>query len=177
MFFGSLEVWGVSHCGSVCVSHSVMSDSMTPLTVAHQAPLSMEFSRQECWSGLLFPSLGSLPNPGIEPGSPALQADSYHLSYQGSPMPVSKQYTVWFLGLHVRFPLYFLQFSHSFSIPFFLLLTLKLFTVSHVLWTDVQIFSLCAKLGTEDSFPSKILELCDSCLQIFVGVIFQIPAF
>ena len=45
-------------------------------TVAHQAPLSLGFSRQEYWSGLPFPSPGDLPNPGIEPGSPALQADS-----------------------------------------------------------------------------------------------------
>ena len=49
---------------------------MTPLTVACQAPLSMGFSRQEYWSGLPFPPLGDLPNPGIEPGSPALQAGS-----------------------------------------------------------------------------------------------------
>ena len=48
----------------------------TPWTVAHQAPLSMGFSRQEYWSGLPFPSPGDLPNPGIEPGSPALQADA-----------------------------------------------------------------------------------------------------
>ena len=47
-----------------------------PWTVAHQAPLSMELSRQEYWSGLPFPSPGDLPNPGIEPGSLALQADS-----------------------------------------------------------------------------------------------------
>ena len=47
----------------------------TPWTVACQAPLSMGFSRQEHWSGLPFPSPGDLPNPGIEPGSPALQAD------------------------------------------------------------------------------------------------------
>ena len=46
-----------------------------PWTIAHQAPLSMGFSRQEYWSGLPFPSPGDLPNPGIEPGSPALQAD------------------------------------------------------------------------------------------------------
>ena len=47
-------------------------------TVAHHpwAPPSMGFSRQEYWSGLPFPSPGALPNPGIEPGSPALQADS-----------------------------------------------------------------------------------------------------
>ena len=48
----------------------------TAWTVACQVPLSMEFSRQEYWSGLLFPSLGDLPNPGSEPRSPALQADS-----------------------------------------------------------------------------------------------------
>ena len=47
-----------------------------PWTVAHQAPLSMGFSRQEYWSGLPFPSPGDLPDPGIEPKSPALQADA-----------------------------------------------------------------------------------------------------
>ena len=46
------------------------------VTVAHQAPPSMGFSRQEYWSGLPFPSPGDLPNPGIEPGSPAFQADA-----------------------------------------------------------------------------------------------------
>ena len=55
----------------------------TPWTVAHQAPLTMEFSRQEYWSGLLFPSPGHLPKPGIEPTSPALQADSLPLSHLG----------------------------------------------------------------------------------------------
>ena len=48
----------------------------TPWTVARQAPPSMEFSRQEYWSGLPFPSPGDLPNPGIEPRSPALQAEA-----------------------------------------------------------------------------------------------------
>ena len=48
---------------------------VTPRTVTLQAPLSMVFSRQEYWSGLPFPSPGHLPNPGIEPRSPALQAD------------------------------------------------------------------------------------------------------
>ena len=47
-----------------------------PWTVAYQAPLSMGFSRQEYWSGLPFPSPGDLPDPGIKPGSPALQADA-----------------------------------------------------------------------------------------------------
>ena len=48
-----------------------------------QAPLSMEFSRQEYWSGLLFPSPGDLPNPGIEPRFPALQTDSLPTELQG----------------------------------------------------------------------------------------------
>ena len=52
---------------------------VTPWTVAYQAPLSMGFSRQEYWSGLPFPSPGDLPNPGIEPRSPALQADALTL--------------------------------------------------------------------------------------------------
>ena len=49
---------------------------MTPWTVAYQASLSMGFSRQEYWSGLPFPFPGDLPDAGIEPGSPALQADA-----------------------------------------------------------------------------------------------------
>jgi len=49
---------------------------VTPWTVAYQAPPSMEFSRQENWSGLPFPSPGDLPNPGIKPKSPASQADA-----------------------------------------------------------------------------------------------------
>ena len=47
-----------------------------PWTVAYQAPPSMEFSRQKYWSGLTFPSPGDLPDPGIEPSSPMLQADA-----------------------------------------------------------------------------------------------------
>ena len=49
---------------------------VTPWTVAYQVPSSMGFSRQECWSGLPSPSPGDLPDPGIEPGSPTLQADA-----------------------------------------------------------------------------------------------------
>ena len=57
---------------------------MTPWTVAHQAPLSMGFSRQEYWSGLTFLSPGDLPNPGIEPRSPTLQADTLTSEPPGS---------------------------------------------------------------------------------------------
>ena len=53
-----------------------MSDSAIPRAVARQAPLSVEFSRPEYWSGLPFPSPGDLPDPGIQLGSSALQADA-----------------------------------------------------------------------------------------------------
>ena len=53
-----------------------MSDSLQPHGLHCEALLSMEFSRQEYWSGLPFPSPGDLPDPGIEPGFPALQANS-----------------------------------------------------------------------------------------------------
>ena len=57
-----------------------------PLTTAHQAPPSMGFSRQEYWSGLSFPSPGDLPDPGIEPRSPALQADALTSEPPGKPL-------------------------------------------------------------------------------------------
>ena len=58
---------------NVIVAQS-LSNSATSWTIASQAPLSMEFSRQEYWSGLPHPSPGDLPDPGIKPGSPALHA-------------------------------------------------------------------------------------------------------
>ena len=58
---------------------------MTPWTIACQTPLSMGFSRQEYWNGLPFPSPGDLPNPGIKPRSPALQADSLPTEIRGKP--------------------------------------------------------------------------------------------
>ena len=58
---------------------------VTPWTVAHQAPLSMGFPRQEYWSELPFPSPGDLPDPGTELVSPSLQADCLPLSHEGSP--------------------------------------------------------------------------------------------
>ena len=61
----------------VFVCLSVVYDSLRPRTVAHQAPQSMGFSRQQYWSGLPCPPPRNLPNPGIKLGSPALQADSF----------------------------------------------------------------------------------------------------
>ena len=70
---------------SESVSHSVMSNSLQlhGLYLAHQGPLSEEFSRQEYWSGLPFPSPGDLPSPGIKPRSSALWADSLPFEPQG----------------------------------------------------------------------------------------------
>ena len=59
---------------------------VTPWTVALQAPLSMGFSRQEYWSGLLCPSPADLPDPGIEPRFPTLQADSVLFEPPGKPL-------------------------------------------------------------------------------------------
>ena len=69
-------------CVLSCSSHVQLF--VTLWTVAHQAPLSMGFSRQEHWSGLPCPPPGDLPDPGIEPSSPALQADFLPLSCQRS---------------------------------------------------------------------------------------------
>ena len=58
---------------------------VTLWTVAHQAPPSLGFFRQEYWGGLPFPSPGDLPNPGIEPGPPVLQADALYSEPPGKP--------------------------------------------------------------------------------------------
>ena len=63
---------------------------VTPWTAAHQASLSLEFSRQENWSGLAFLSPGDFPNPRIEPSSPALQADSLPSEPPGKPFTLRK---------------------------------------------------------------------------------------
>ena len=89
VFSGNLDV-SIATFIYVCVC-SVMSNSATLGTVAHQAPLSTGFPRQEYSSGLPFPSPGYLPHPGFEPTSlvslvpPPLQADSLQLSHRGSP--------------------------------------------------------------------------------------------
>ena len=73
--------------GLMCVCQLLNNVQLfvSPWTVAHQAPLSMKFSRQEYWSGLPCPSVGDLPDPGIEPGYPALQAD-YGLELPRNPL-------------------------------------------------------------------------------------------
>ena len=66
-------------------NRSVMSDSLRPRGVAHQAPPSMGFSRQEYWSGLPFPSPGEFPNPRIKSRSPTFQADALTSEPPGKP--------------------------------------------------------------------------------------------
>ena len=70
-------------------------------TVEHQAPPSMGFSKQEYWNGLPFPSLGDLPDPGIEPRSPALQADALTSEPPGKPN-IKEGYLMY--RLHVSLP-------------------------------------------------------------------------
>ena len=71
---------GLLHCRQTLYH---LSHLATPWTMVCQDPLSMGFSRQEYWSGMPFPSPGDLPNAGIEPRSPALQADSLPAEPQG----------------------------------------------------------------------------------------------
>ena len=81
------SVTSIQECFSFCVyvSHLVVSDYLRTHGLACQAPLSMEFSRQEDWSGWPFSSPGYLPDPGVEPGSPELKADSLPSEPQGKP--------------------------------------------------------------------------------------------
>ena len=90
------------------VSHSAMPYSLRPWAAPHQVPPSMGFSRQGYWSSLPFPSPGDLPDPGIEPRSLALQADSLPTELPGSPVvgrmiarqgcPSLNPWNVWVLG-------------------------------------------------------------------------------
>ena len=91
---------GIRVCHGDLVTKSCLT-LLTPWTVARQAPLSMGFPRQEYCNGLPFPSPGDLPNPDIEPMSPALQGESLPLSHQGSSISWALPYIFIFLkGRH-----------------------------------------------------------------------------
>ena len=85
----SVALINVCVCARTCVQALVCPTLCDPMDyIACKAPLSMEFSKQEYWSGLACPTPGDLPDPVIQltsPVSPALQADSLSLSHQGSP--------------------------------------------------------------------------------------------
>ena len=88
------------HPNSVyCVCEHVLSHALfyvTPYTAARQAPLSMGFSRQEYWSGLPFPSLGDLPDPGIEPRSPTLAVKFF------TTEPLEKQTHTKYVNIYIH---------------------------------------------------------------------------
>ena len=84
-----------STCVYVC---SVVSDSATPWTVAHQIPLSVEFPRQEYWNGLPFPPPGDLPDPGIEPVFLALAGGFFTLH---GPFPLVNDLVINSVEYHI----------------------------------------------------------------------------
>ena len=89
-----------------CVLVACVQLFVTPWTVARQAPLAMEFSREEYWSGLPFPSPGDFPDPGkSNPGLLHCRYILYHLSYQGSPLALSRLHEIFFSqskGIYIK---------------------------------------------------------------------------
>ena len=84
-------------CAVLC---SVLSNCFaTQRSVAHKPPLSMEFSRQEYWTGLPFPTPGDLPDPRIKPMSPALAGDYFTTEPQGKPLNLLREYSILYLHL------------------------------------------------------------------------------
>ena len=97
LFEDYLASWDPCHLLNVFLfDRWVMSDSFgISWAITCQAPLSLGFPRQEYWSGLPFPFPGDLPNPGIEPTSPAWQTGSLPLSHLGSPLSILVKWS-WF---------------------------------------------------------------------------------
>ena len=133
------------------LSRSVVSDSVTPWTVACQAPLSMEFSRQGYWSGLPYPPPGDLPNLGMEPRSPALQVDSLTSEPPGKPKKhicccsVTKLCLTLFDSMDCSTPAY-LSFTISWSL-------LKLMSIELVMPSN-HLVLCCPLLLLPSIFPS-----------------------
>ena len=83
--FHQRSTLGASLCSGGGVVNKPSPTRVTPWTAARQAPLAIGFSRQEYWGGFPFPSPEDLPDPGIKPGSPALQAESLPIELRGKP--------------------------------------------------------------------------------------------
>ena len=92
--------WNWRICTCCCLVAKVMSDSVTPWTIAHQAPLSMGFPRQGYRSGLPLPSPGNLPDPGVKPTSPALADRFFMTEPPRKPMWEATKYQI---GKYERF--------------------------------------------------------------------------
>ena len=82
-----------------CLVAKLFLTAVTPCPVAHQAPLSMGFPRPKYQSGLPFPSPGDLPNPGIQPGFSALQANSLPIEPPGEPNQYQGEVPILFLSI------------------------------------------------------------------------------
>ena len=119
----------------------------TPWTVAHQAPLSMGFFRQEYWSGLPFPPPGDLSDPGIEPRSPVLKAYFLPLSHQGRPVWVQN------LVLRTKQIVFFGKEALSLASGLFRKRkkTLKLFK------------KVCLNCDSSLTFPNRLLDISSAC--------------
>ena len=112
-----MNKWYIYHCKEVCevklLSRVLLF--VTQWTVTYQAPRSMEFSRQEYWSGLPFPSPGDLPNPGIEPRSPALQTDTLPSEPLGKPtLNVSYYIKTTYIYIYIKYITLINKQLHSF---------------------------------------------------------------
>ena len=117
----------------------------TPWTVALQAPLFMELSRQEYWNGLPFPSPGALPHPGIEPGSSTLQADSLLPEPPGKPLGSQPSYN----SLCSKLKLSLTSPSPTLSITY-IQLPIKSNSKAHLKFISHSLFSL---------MPSQFMSL------------------
>ena len=149
----------------------------TPWTVARQTPLSIELPRQECWSGLLFPSPGDLPNQRIKPTSPALQADSFLSEPPGSQACyLNKTLPLWWTGYRTPRPS---VTSYNCTSVYFTskILVLFFFFLIDVTLKCLESCNLLKLLGTsEEAVPSLsslsaptqdivIQTTCFSCVQ------------
>ena len=127
-------MWKVSKS----ISHSVVSDSLrTPWNIAHQAPLSMEFFRQEYWSRLPFPSPGDLLDPGIKSRSPALQADSLLSESPGKPIRsvMLNKYNVLSSSTMIKIWINYIQFwwAHRWHCFYFLIFNWRITALQYCL--------------------------------------------
>ena len=110
----------------------------TPWTAAYQAPPSMEFSRQEYWSGLPFPSPKDLPNPGIEPRSLTLQADAVPFEPPGKPYCNIKYLTSNFTHPNSLFQAFTMFFASGFKMSLISVSCSASFPLLHSSWSLIH---------------------------------------
>ena len=131
--------------------------------VTYQAPRSMGFSRQEYWSGLPFPSPGDLPNPGIEPGSPALQTDALPSEPLGKPKDVVYICNEILLSHEKEWNLAFCNIQHGWTVRIICWLKKVGRWKKKIIWYDIAcIWNLKTKMKkkkpTQDSENKQIKE-------------------